>query len=114
MFWRADCAPCLAELRDARSYIEAASPERLFFVGLQGADALRRAAVKAGLPMERVLRANGPPAEILRALGGAPPRLPLAVALDPAGRICARHSGLLGTELVRRWEQLCGGSHAED
>jgi thiol-disulfide isomerase/thioredoxin len=114
VFWRADCAPCRIELRQAADYVSAAAPGRVLFVGLQERTALRAAAAKARLPVGQVLRATGAPAAVLTAFGGAPPSLPLAVALDKDGRICARQSGLLGTELIQKWVQICGDDHAVD
>jgi hypothetical protein len=111
-FWRSDCAPCILELRGARDYAAAARPGRLLFVGLQDAPALRSAAAKAGAPLAMMVRAEGAPDTILTEFGGAPPRLPLAVALNASGQVCARHLGLLGTDRVRAWVQSCGRARA--
>ena len=111
-FWRADCAPCLLELRAARSYAAAARPGRFLFVGLQDAPALAAAARKADAPREMLVRGVGTASVILTAYGGAPPRLPLAIALTPSGSLCARHSGLLGADQVRAWAHDCGAPHA--
>ncbi|HMA49442.1 MAG TPA: hypothetical protein VKP60_06790 [Magnetospirillaceae bacterium] len=114
IFWRADCAPCLIELRQAKDYLSAAPPGRVLFVGLQERAALRASAEKARLPAAQVVRATAAPEAVLTAFGGSPPALPLAVALDKDGAICARHSGLLGTELMRQWVLTCGDDHAGD
>jgi hypothetical protein len=111
-FWRADCAPCLLELRAARSYAAAARPARFLFVGLQDAPALATAARKADVPPEMLVHGIGSASVILTAYGGAPPRLPLAIALTPSGSLCARHGGLLGTDQVRVWARDCGATHA--
>lgn len=111
-FWRADCAPCLIELGQARAYAEAARPARLLFVGLQDAAALKAAAAKAHAPPALLARALGEPSQVLTGLEGLPPRLPLTVALDPSGRVCARRTGLLGTDQVRAWAASCGGARA--
>lgn len=111
-FWRADCAPCVIELRSARDYAAAARPARLLFVGLQDTPTLRSAVDKAGAPLAMMVRADGPPDAILTDFGGAPPRLPLAVALNASGQVCARHLGLLGTDRVRAWVQSCGRARA--
>ena len=112
-FWRADCAPCLLELHEARAYASAARPGRFLFVGLQDASDLRIAATKMGTPPELLARAPGSPARILAEYGGSPPRLPLAVAFYPGGAVCTRHSGLLGTDRVSAWLRLCGVKHAD-
>jgi hypothetical protein len=33
--------------------------------------------------------------------------LPLAVAIDRQGRVCARKRGLLGTDQIKQWSQSC-------
>jgi hypothetical protein len=111
-FWRADCAPCLLELRTARNYAAAARPARFLFVGLQDAPALTNAARKAGAPPEMLVRGVGSASAILTAYGGAPPRMPLAVAFTPSGSPCASHHGLLGTDRVHAWARECGTTHA--
>lgn len=112
-FWRADCAPCLIELGQAQAYADAARPARLLFVGLQDRAALKAAAAKAHAPPAVLARTIGAPSQVLTDLEGFPPRLPLAVALDPSGRICARRTGLLGTDQVRAWARSCGAAHAQ-
>ncbi|MGC1301638.1 MAG: TlpA disulfide reductase family protein [Caulobacteraceae bacterium] len=112
LFWRADCAPCRLELGHLGSYRAAASPMKLELVGLQSAGELRAGLRSAGLDSDSSLRTSDPPDRVLSAWGGQPPRLPLAVALDGTGRICARHSGLIGTEQLQAWARTCGGAHA--
>lgn len=106
-FWRADCAPCLVELRQAAAYAQAARPGRILFVGLQAAPILEVARIKAGAPGSLVARAPGNSSAILVSLNGAPARLPLAVALNARGEVCARRAGLLGTDTVRAWARRC-------
>ena len=111
-FWRSDCAPCLLELRAARDYAVAARPARFLFVGLEDAPALAASARKAGAPSEMLVQGVGSASAILTAYGGAPPRLPLAVAFTPTGSLCARRHGLLGTDQVRAWARDCRTTHA--
>ncbi len=111
-FWRADCGPCLTELRNARSYALAARPGRILFVGLQDAPALRLAAEKAGAPPELLARDDQAAKAVLTTYGGSPPRLPLAVAFDGSGKLCGRHTGLLGTDQIKLWIGACGAVHA--
>jgi hypothetical protein len=111
-FWRSDCAPCLLELRAARDYAAAARPARFLFVGLEDVPALTAAARKAGAPSEMLVQGVGSASAILTAYGGAPPRLPLAIALTPSGALCARRHGLLGTDQVRAWARGCRAPHA--
>lgn len=108
LFWRADCPPCLIELRHAQDYVEAAAPGHVLFVGLQEPAPLARAAARLGLPETMVVRA---PVTVLSGLGKA---LPLSVALDGAGAVCARQEGLLGLDRLRAWKNRCGGNLARD
>ena len=102
LFWRADCPPCVVELRSAADYIAAAEPGRVIFVGLQDDAAVRAAAARFSLPADAVAKADG----------AAVTALPMAVILGPAGQVCFRHAGLLGTETLRRHMASCGGGGA--
>lgn len=108
LFWRADCAPCLVELADLGAY-EAAAKGRLSVVALQPAGAARAELDRRGIHPASAWASADDAAGVLTAFGGAPPRLPLAVALDRKGRICAVHHGLLGTDRVKRWVRQCSG-----
>jgi thiol-disulfide isomerase/thioredoxin len=112
LFWRADCAPCRLELNHLDALRAAASPLQLRLVGLQSADPLNAALRGVSLEPEASLRALAPPEQVLTAWGGAPPRLPLAVAINAHGRVCARHSGLIGTDRLRAWALACGAADA--
>ena len=107
MFWRADCAPCRLELSDLTAIRSSAAPLRVRLVGLQPTAALREGLRASGLPAEESLGALGDPAQVLTAWGGAPPRLPLAVALDARGRVCGRRTGLVGRDRLAAWSKAC-------
>ena len=111
LFWRSDCAPCLLELSDLVALRASAPNARVIPVGLQAAAALRPALARLGLRADDTLRTTEDPARLLVRLGGAPPRLPLAVAFRKGGELCGRHSGLLGRDQVRAWAQACGDVH---
>jgi hypothetical protein len=114
IFWRADCPPCLVELKNARAYVEAAGTSgQVMFVGLQQPDVLRRAAARLSLPPEATARADGDAETVLAAYGGSR-ALPFAVVLAPSGEVCLRHQGLLGTDLLGQAMQTCGGGDARD
>ena len=106
MFWRSDCAPCRLELGDLPALRRAAAPLPLQLVSLDAASA-----AWAGR-FRRRSKTHEDPAKVLTDWGGAPPRLPLAVALDPSGQVCARHTGLIGRDRLRAWSQACGGALA--
>ena len=105
LFWRSDCAPCRLELADLPALRRAAAPLPLQPVELKGA---------AGTPHEGPagLRTDEDPAAVLTRWGGAPPRLPLTAAVDAQGRLCARHTGLIGRDRLKDWARACGGEAA--
>jgi hypothetical protein len=111
MLWRADCGPCLIELKALdrlQAAAHAADPRaELVVVAMNGAkDAAAKLRQLDARP-ERQWQALGPDAEVLVAFNGAPPRLPLSVAIDARGRLCARRAGLLGTDIVKQWVSQC-------
>ena len=116
LFWRADCGPCLVELSDLAKLREAAAPLRVQPVVLDEAPGrpgpVAEMLAKVGLTGGDTLRGVGDPAELLTSYGGAPPRLPLAVAFDAAGRVCGRRTGFLGYDHLRAWAAACGSSDA--
>lgn len=106
VLWRADCGPCLLELGNLKALEAGARPADLVLVALDP-PAVARAKLKAmGVAPARQWYALDDNAAVLTALGGAPPRLPLAVAVD-RGRICAKRIGLLGTDIVKQWARTC-------
>ena len=107
LFWRSDCAPCRLELSHLADLEAAAKPGRLVTIALEDARAARSTLTKMAPEPQIAWIADGDPAAVLVAFNGAPPRLPLAVALTRAGRSCERHVGLLGTDRVQQWVREC-------
>lgn len=105
VFWRTDCAPCLIELPMLEQLKP--GPGSIVLVGLDDGDAERRVLAQRAPDLHGAWAATGDAAAILTAFGGPPPRLPLAVAIDRSGRICARHHGLLGSERIESWIRQC-------
>jgi hypothetical protein len=105
LFWRTDCAPCLLELRNLPELTRAARPGRLVLIALQPRDELARGLRRLG-PVQ-TWRAMEDPASVLVRFGGKPPSLPLAVALDPKGKVCRVRHGLLGRNIVAEWIKAC-------
>jgi plasmid maintenance system antidote protein VapI len=106
-FWRADCGPCLVELGQLAALQAAAAPARWAAVSLDAPDVARAKLKAMGLAPRHAWALRDDPAATLVALGGAPPRLPLSVAFDAAGRICGRRTGLLGIDQVKDWARSC-------
>lgn len=106
-FWRADCGPCLVELGHLAALQAAAAPARWAAVSLDAPEVARAKLKALGLAPRHAWALRDDPAATLVALGGAPPRLPLSVAFDAAGRICGRRLGLLGVDQVKEWARSC-------
>jgi hypothetical protein len=109
VFWRSDCAPCLLELRDSAGLRAAAGRARLMLVALEPAERARATLAAQAPAAAPGWAATQDAAVVLTTFGGAPPRLPLAVAVDSRGRLCGSHHGLLGTDRVREWARRCSG-----
>lgn len=112
VFWRSDCGPCLLEMADLVALQAAARPARVVPVGLQPPASLRPALARLHLADADSAWTRDDPTRLLVDLGGAPARLPLAVAFRADGTMCARHAGLLGRDRVHAWGRTCGGAHA--
>jgi hypothetical protein len=106
MLWRADCGPCLLELGNLKALEAGARPTDLVLVALDPPAVARDKLKAMGVTPVRQWYALGDNAAVLTALGGPPPRLPLAVAID-RGRICAKRIGLLGADIVKQWARTC-------
>ena len=116
LFWRADCGPCLSELSDLAALKAAASPMLVRPAVLEEAPGrvgpVAQMLARAGLQPSDTLRADGDAAAVLTTYGGAPPRLPLAIAFDGEGHVCGRRTGLLGYDHLRAWAVTCGSRNA--
>ena len=106
MFWRSDCAPCLIELHNYAALSQAAHGE-LITVALEPKLGARAALARFSVPEADAFTAEGDAQATLEAVSDGGRRLPLSIALDPEGRLCARHVGLLGTERARAWISRC-------
>ena len=107
LLWRSDCGPCLVELNGWSELQNAAQGGRLTALALEAHDSTDVATLARGYPRSAVWTSDEAPSAVLTRLGGAPPRLPLAVALKPDGHVCAVHHGILGTDRARKWIQQC-------
>jgi thiol-disulfide isomerase/thioredoxin len=109
MFWRSDCAPCLEELERLEALRRAAEPLQLVTVGLESPESLRAQLQRMSIKSDFAWYSLDDPGEVLSAFGTVP-RLPLSVAFDAHGEICARRRGLLTTALIAEWVDTCTSS----
>lgn len=106
LVWKSDCAPCLTEL-SYLARLQDASGGRMVTVSLDAAELARTTLAENGVPPHAAYAAAGDPSTILADLSGGATRLPLSVAVNAAGEICASHVGLLGTDQARAWVATC-------
>lgn len=107
LFWRSDCVPCLLELENLKAFEAAAQPQSIAIVALESKAKAAETLAHRHISTDHAWAAVERPEDVLVRLGGAPPRLPLSIALDRAGAICARRSGILGTDYIRDWVKQC-------
>lgn len=107
MFWRSDCARCIIELGYVRLLENAATPAALITVALQPAGEARAKAEDLGLHPARSFALAEDPANALARVSQGGRRIPYALALDSQGRVCARHTGMLGAQRIRDWAKQC-------
>lgn len=107
MFWRSDCARCLIELEHIRSLESAAAPGAVITVALQSGDSAADKAAALGLHPARSFAVAEDPAAALAKFSAGGQKIPFALVLDKDGRVCARHTGLLGAQRVREWTSQC-------
>lgn len=111
IFWRSDCAPCLEEIRQLEELKPAAQPMRVLTVGLENPEPLRAQLQRLDVQSHSAWYSLEDPAQVLAAFGTVP-RLPLTVAFDASGDICARRRGVLTPVLIAEWVAACMQSAA--
>lgn len=107
MVWATWCASCANEVRRVPALSEAAGPLPFLTLAIDPADRARAAIPRTGLPIGRAFADVRPPARVLADWGGPGAILPLAVAIDREGHVCALKHGLLGTDQIKRWSRQC-------
>jgi hypothetical protein len=104
--WKASCGPCVQELAHLNEIAARASNWRFVTLALDDA-----ATVGHALPPEARIGeawvASDEPTTVLAALNPSQPALPLTIAVDVHGRVCARRVGLLGSDILASWSAQC-------
>lgn len=106
LFWASWCAPCQAEVRDIAELERAAAPLRVVIIPIEPR--------RQWQPLLRSLRPDQmylPPEggmTMLQRLTGGRAALPVSIAVDADGRICAIHYVGVTAALLERWRTICG------
>lgn len=106
VLFRSDCAPCRHEL-DILPHIAARYPDLALTLLVLQDDGMAARLGETGAANLRIRKADGAAEAIMARYGDARRGLPFSAALDATGRICARHYGLLGLDMVGRWRAAC-------
>lgn len=105
--FRSDCAPCRHELTILPHIAERHPGLLVTLLVLYDDGLLARLADTLRRPNLRIRVAKGTAQEIMARYGNDKQALPFSVALDRTGRVCGRHYGLLGLDLVEEWGTTC-------
>lgn len=106
IFYSSDCAPCHAELKRLPQLQKAAKNWSLVLATLTKPDAaLLKKTADLAIKVIDLSTSNG--SLILKSLNDDQLMLPFAFATDRSGALCARQSGLLGTDKIKGWRHLC-------
>jgi uncharacterized protein len=106
-FWRADCAPCLQEMKLLPQLAKEHGELSIILISLH--DIPHTQDHLPPLPANvRVLVAMGDATSVLQAFGNARVlALPYSVMLDANGKTCAKHHGILSPEILTKWRNQC-------
>jgi hypothetical protein len=105
--WKASCAPCLEDLANLREIAARAPGWRIVTLALDDAKTARQAMPPQARGLGSRWHTVEPPAQVLAALNPSQPALPLTIAVDTSGEICARRVGLLGSDVLVAWRTQC-------
>ena len=105
--WKASCGPCLDELSHLRDIASRAPHWRFVVLALDDADTAVRSLPRGAHGIGSAWIARDPPARVLATLNPTQPALPLTLAVDDHGNICARRVGLLGSDVLQVWSAQC-------
>ena len=107
VLWASWCASCKAELERLPRLAAAAAPLPIRTLAVDPPDRARALLIQRGMSTDGAYADGRDPRAVLDQWGGAGSALPVAVAIDSAGKICGRKLGLLGTDQLRQWSAAC-------
>lgn len=107
MLWATWCASCQAELARLPRLAPAAAPLPILTLAIDPPVAARAKLIANRRPLSGAYADGRNKAQVLAEWGGPGTALPLAVAIDAAGRVCGRKAGLLGTDQLKAWARAC-------
>lgn len=107
VLWASWCVSCRAELARLPSLATAAAPLPIVTLAIDPPERAKRVLAERGMQSIAAFADGRDPRIVLNEWGGKGSALPIAVAIGPAGKICGRKLGLLGTNQLREWATRC-------
>ena len=105
--WKASCAPCFDELAHLKEIAAGAPGWRFVTLALDDARTVAETLPAGAREVGEAWIARDEPTTVLARLNPDQPALPLTIAVDRRGRICARRVGLLGSDILNGWSAQC-------
>lgn len=106
LFWAAWCAPCRAEVRDLPAITRAAAPFPVVVVAIDAKPQSRQ--LLSGVPAAQLRFPAVGSIDISRYFPEDGAGLPLAVAFDRDGKVCASRRGRVTAAHLSAWRARCG------
>jgi thiol-disulfide isomerase/thioredoxin len=107
VLWASWCASCRAEIARLPRLAASAAPLSIHTLAIDPPELARKTLEERGQPTQGAYADGRPPRIVLDAWGGPGTALPIAVALDRAGKVCGRKLGLLGIDQLKEWATRC-------
>jgi thiol-disulfide isomerase/thioredoxin len=105
LFWASWCAPCRAEVINIANLQRAAGDMRVIIVPVEPRSSWR--GLLRSLRPDQLLVPRGGGLALMQRLAGPQAALPVAIAIDANGRVCASQRRGLTVERASEWQRLC-------
>lgn len=109
LVWKASCAPCVRELEHLQEIAARVPNWHFVTLALDHPDDAAAALPHSARAVAEAWIAKGEPSAVLATLSPDQPALPLTVAVDTRGKICAHRVGILGSDVLKAWSARCSG-----
>ena len=105
LFWAAWCGPCRIEIDNFAALERSAAPMKLIVVATDGSPRSRQ--LLRGVPVNQLRFPADPSVDVMSMLGDRSNGLPVALAIDANGQVCASRRGGVAPDDLALWRTLC-------
>jgi thiol-disulfide isomerase/thioredoxin len=106
LFWAAWCAPCRVEVQMLPELTRAADPTPVIVIPMETGRTTRE--LLGAIRPDQLRFVPGGAYRLLGTLAGDTAGLPVSVAIDPAGAVCAVKQGAITVAEIGAWARKCG------